>query len=89
MIDFADYGYPGYLPISQHEMTLLLAGAERLLQAYAPDAVDEMITQQHTQLFLAAFDSHAVTPQWVSNVTLLIALQGLRGKTLPDIRWDD
>lgn len=88
-IDFEDYGYRGYLPIAVIEMQMLLEGAERLIDRYQPDAVDEMITEQHTRLFLDAFDTQHVTAQWVSNAALLIALQGLRGKSLPDICFDD
>lgn len=88
-IDFEDYGYRGYLPVAVLEMKMLLEGAQGLIERYQDHAVDEMITEQHTRLFLDAFDTQIVDPQWVSNATLLIALEGLRGKTLPDILFDD
>ena len=88
-IDFEHYGYRGYLPITVIEMKILLAGAEELIDQYGPEAVTEMITDHHTRLFLNVFDTQQVKPQWVSNATLLIALEGLRGKSLPDICFDD
>jgi hypothetical protein len=89
LIDFEDYGYRGYLPVPVAEMQMLLEGAERLIERYSSTAVAEMMDQQHVDLFLQAFGSERVTPQWVSNATLLIAMQGLTGKTLPDIVFDD
>jgi hypothetical protein len=89
LIDFENYGYRGYLPVAVVEMQMLLEGAERLIQRYSSAAVAEMIDEQHVNLFLQAFGSERVTPQWVSNATLLIAMQGLTGKTLPDIVFTD
>lgn len=88
-IDFEDYGYRGYLPIPVLEMKMLLEGAERLIERYQEPAVDEMLSQEHTSLFLRAFDTQRVDSEWITKATLLIALNGLRGKTLPDILFDD
>jgi hypothetical protein len=89
LIDFENYGYRGYLPVAVVEMQMLLEGAERLIARYSSAAVTEMMDEQHVDLFLQAFGSERVTPQWVSNATLLIAMQGLTGKTLPDIVFTD
>lgn len=89
LIDFEDYGYRGYLPIAVLEMRMLLEGAQGLLDQYEPDAVEEMLIQEHTNLFLQAFQRDRVTAEWVSKATLLVALNGLRGEKLPDIVFDD
>ena len=83
-IDFTDFGYEGYLPISVFEMELLLAGAERMLEDYDAEAAELAIDKMCHDLWLTA-TTDKITHRWVTKAAMLIALRGLQGNKIPDI----
>jgi hypothetical protein len=84
-IDFTDLGHDGYLPIAQYEMQLLLTGAEQMIEEHDAEACAQMMDRLATDLWLdATLDK--ITRKWITKATMLIAMRGLMGEKIPDIR---
>jgi hypothetical protein len=88
-IDFTDFGFDGYLPISTHEMGLLLAGAQDMLDEHQPEHVAVMMDRLAGQLWLDALEDR-ITGTWITKAAMLIAMRGLKGEKIPSIKyWRD
>lgn len=85
-IDFTDFGHDGYLPIPVFEMRLLLEGAQQMLDEHDPAACDQMMDRLATDLWMDAFQEK-ITRVWITKAAMLIAMRGLRGEKIPDIRY--
>jgi len=85
-IDFTDFGFDGYLPIAVYEMQLLLAGAQQMLEENHPDACAIMMDHLATDLWMDAIQDK-ITRRWITKAAMLIAMRGLKGDKLPDIRY--
>lgn len=88
-IDFTEFGHDGYLPIAQYEMELLLVGAQRMLEDHDPKACEIMMERLAQDLWFDAIQDR-INRKWITKATMLIAMRGLQGEKIPDIKhWPD
>ena len=86
--NFGSLGYPSWLPISQLETQLMLAGAEQFVDNNPKEVCDYMLECKRASLMRRAAKG-LVSEEWVTESLLVIAMQGLMGYEIPEVLFED
>lgn len=86
--NFTDFGYKGWLPITQLEMQMLWDGSEDIMREHEIASIMMMMDITRCRLKKQA-RSGAINPEWVTTAVMLWALGGRLGQPLPDYWHED
>lgn len=84
-INFGEWGWPLYMPITQHELTLLWQGASDIADRYTGtsiDSMDQIMSQRLVDYILIYGEPDEA---WLGTAAFLTALRGVRHGIVPDM----
>lgn len=82
LMNFGEYGYPSWCPISSIEMEVILAGVMEMFDAHTEQAIQEVYDRIRLQLLAEIWDNQIPTDDWITHAVMLTAIRGMQGKQI-------